>query len=54
MAAIAELYNEHADKYPVMLVDVSDLENPRVPYEEFAGCLTRRPRRRWTSNTARS
>jgi hypothetical protein len=36
---IAELYNEHADKYPVMLVDVRDLEIHAFPYEEFRGLL---------------
>ena len=36
---IAELYNQHADKYPVMLVDVRDLEIHAFPYEEFRGLL---------------
>jgi hypothetical protein len=36
---IADLYNEHADKYPVMLVDVSDMEIHAFPYEEFRTLL---------------
>jgi hypothetical protein len=36
---IADLYNEHADKYPVMLVDVSDMTIHAFPYEEFGALL---------------
>ena len=36
---IADLYNEHADKYPVMLVDVNDMTIHAFPYEEFGTLL---------------
>jgi hypothetical protein len=36
---IASLYNEHADKYPVMLVDVREMEIHAFPYEEFRSLL---------------
>ena len=32
---IASLYNEHADKYPVMLLDVREMEIHAFPYDEF-------------------
>lgn len=32
---IASLYNEHADKYPVMLLDVREMELHAFPYDEF-------------------
>jgi hypothetical protein len=36
---IAELYNEHADKYPVMLMDVRGMEIHAFPYDEFRTLL---------------
>ncbi|MFN8464085.1 MAG: hypothetical protein U0X20_00980 [Caldilineaceae bacterium] len=36
---IASLYNEHADKYPVMLVDVREMEIHAFPFEEFRSLL---------------
>ena len=36
---IASLYNEHAEKYPVMLLDVRDMEIHAFPYEEFRSLL---------------
>ena len=36
---IASLYNEHADKYPVMLVDVREMEIHAFPYDEFRSLL---------------
>lgn len=38
-ANIASLYNEHADKYPVMLVDVRELEIHAFPFAEFRTLL---------------
>ena len=32
---IASLYNEHADRYPVMLLDVREMEIHAFPYDEF-------------------
>jgi hypothetical protein len=37
--SIAGLYNEHTDKYPVMLVDVRDMEIHAFPYDEFRTLL---------------
>lgn len=36
---ITELYNEHADKHPVMLADVQGGEIHAFPYEEFKALL---------------
>jgi hypothetical protein len=36
---ISALYNEHADKYPVMLLDVKELEIHAFPYDEFRALL---------------
>ena len=36
---IASLYNEHADKYPVMLLDVREMEIHAFPYDEFRSLL---------------
>jgi hypothetical protein len=36
---IADLYNEHADKYPVMLLDVRAMEIHAFPYDEFRTLL---------------
>lgn len=36
---IAALYNEHADKRPVMLLDVRAAEIHAFPYEEFGALL---------------
>ena len=36
---IAGLYNEHADKYPVMLLDVREMEIHAFPYDEFRSLL---------------
>lgn len=36
---IAELYNQHADQYPVMLIDVREMEIHAFPYAEFSELL---------------
>jgi hypothetical protein len=36
---IADLYNEHADKFPVMLLDVQALEIHAFPQDEFRALL---------------
>lgn len=36
---IAALYNEHADKRPVMLLDVQEGDIHAFPYQEFAALL---------------
>ncbi len=38
-ANIARLYNEHADKYPVMLMDVREMEIHAFPFAEFRTLL---------------
>ncbi len=36
---IAALYNEHADKRPVMLIDVEETAIHAFPYQEFTALL---------------
>lgn len=36
---VASLYNEHAEKYPVMLLDVREMEIHAFPFEEFRSLL---------------
>ena len=36
---ITELYNQHADQYPIMLVDVQDSSIHAFPYAEFSALL---------------
>lgn len=36
---IADLYNEHADKFPVMLLDVQAMEIHAFPFDEFRTLL---------------
>jgi hypothetical protein len=36
---VASLYNEHAEKYPVMLLDVRGMEIHAFPFEEFRALL---------------
>jgi hypothetical protein len=36
---ITDLYNEHAERYPVMLVDVREMEIHAFPFAEFRTLL---------------
>jgi hypothetical protein len=38
-ANIASLYNEHADRYPIMLLDVREMEIHAFPYDEYRSLL---------------
>ncbi len=37
--SISALYNEHAEHFPVMLVDIQEGEIHAFPYEDFRGLL---------------
>ena len=49
---ITSLYNEHAEKYPVMLVDVRGMEIHAFHTKSFDRCSTARRRLHWTTSTA--